>query len=150
MGVDKTYEVLKLKYSGLRWFNLAEKDKHSVLDCNMSYGTRPGALSSHIRPSSGLASNPSASTQTNALQARINEKKVELENLRQLRDLSAALAGQMQQLEQKLQTLSDGTEAVAAVLGNWNSVLRAIQMASGKDTANRMGLCGVVVLINYS
>lgn len=38
----------------------------------------------------------------------------------------------MQQLEQKLATLSDGTQAVAEVLGNWSSVLRAIYMASAK------------------
>jgi len=99
----------------------------------MSYAHRQTTLPSHIRPSSGLAShNPSASTQSSILQARINEKKVELDNLRQLRDLSAGLAGQMQQLEEKLSTLSNGTEAVAAVLGNWNNVLRAIHMASSE------------------
>lgn len=70
-----------------------------------------------------------------------------MENLKQLRDLSAGLAGQMQMLEEKLATLSDGTEglttlsictwglslillAVAVVLGNWHNVLRAISMAS--------------------
>lgn len=85
------------------------------------------------------------------LLARINEKKAELENLKELRDLSAGLAGQMQMLEEKLATLSDGTEgmqmiglvtlphlvlmlliAVALVLGNWHNVLRAISMASSK------------------
>ncbi|KAK5127409.1 hypothetical protein LTR85_006748 [Meristemomyces frigidus] len=98
----------------------------------MSFAHRQTTLPSHIRPSSGLAHNPSASTQSSILQGRINEKKIELENLRQLRDLSAGLAGQMQQLEEKLSTLSNGTEAVAAVLGNWNNVLRAIHMASTK------------------
>ena len=44
------------------------------------------------------------------LVARINEKKAELENLKQLRDLSGGLAAQMQALEEKLSTLSDGTE----------------------------------------
>lgn len=44
------------------------------------------------------------------LVARINEKKAELENLKQLRDLSGGLAAQMQALEDKLSTLSDGTE----------------------------------------
>lgn len=38
----------------------------------------------------------------------------------------------MQQLEEKLATLSNGTEAVAAVMGNWATVLRAIYMASAK------------------
>ncbi|KAL8721497.1 MAG: hypothetical protein Q9225_001842 [Loekoesia sp. 1 TL-2023] len=50
--------------------------------------------------------------QSPMLLARINEKKAELENLKQLRDLSAGLAAQMQTLEEKLSTLSDGTEAV--------------------------------------
>ncbi|KAF2227244.1 DASH complex subunit Dad2-domain-containing protein [Elsinoe ampelina] len=74
----------------------------------------------------------SGSTQSSALQQRIIEKKAELENLKQLRDLSAGLAGQMEQLEQKLSTLSTGTEAVAAVLSNWHNVLRAISLASNK------------------
>lgn len=50
------------------------------------------------------------STQSPMLLARINEKKIELENLKQLKDLSAALALQMQTLEEKLLKLSDGTE----------------------------------------
>jgi DASH complex subunit DAD2 len=74
----------------------------------------------------------SSTGQSSALQARINEKRAELENLRQLRDLSGNLAAQMQALEEKLGTLSDGTEAVAAVLSNWHNVLRAINMASQK------------------
>lgn len=64
--------------------------------------------------------------------ARVNEKKAELENLRELRDLSAAVATQMEALEQKLSTLSDGTEAIALVLANWHNVLQAINMASAK------------------
>ncbi|KAH8714225.1 DASH complex subunit Dad2-domain-containing protein [Ilyonectria robusta] len=93
----------------------------------MSYHTR--SLSSHMRA-------PSASTsstgQSPALLARIEEKKAELESLRELRDLSAAVAGQMEALETKLSTLSDGTEAIAVVMGNWHNVLRAINMASSK------------------
>ncbi|KAF8421945.1 DASH complex subunit Dad2-domain-containing protein [Tirmania nivea] len=65
-----------------------------------------------------------------ALAQRISEKKQELENLIQLRDLSAALAQQMEMLEEKLGTLADGTEAVAHILANWQNVLRAISMAS--------------------
>ncbi|KAF7547937.1 hypothetical protein G7Z17_g7392 [Cylindrodendrum hubeiense] len=93
----------------------------------MSYHTR--SLSSHMRA-------PSASTsstgQSPALLARIEEKKAELESLKELRDLSAAVAGQMEALEKKLSTLSDGTEAIAVVMGNWHNVLRAINMASSK------------------
>ncbi|KAG9520181.1 hypothetical protein KCU73_g3502, partial [Aureobasidium melanogenum] len=83
-------------------------------------------LPSHLRQSSLSTSN----SQTSALQQRINEKRAELENLKHLRELSAGLAGQMEQLEEKLSTLSDGTQAIATVLSNWHTVLRAIHMAS--------------------
>ncbi|KAF7552980.1 hypothetical protein G7046_g7235 [Stylonectria norvegica] len=91
----------------------------------MSFPTR--SLSTHMR-----APSTSTSGQSPALLARIEEKKAELHSLKELRDLSAAVAGQMEALEQKLATLSDGTEAIAAVLGNWHNVLRAINMASSK------------------
>ena len=66
-------------------------------------------LTSSLRhPSIGGLQNSAG--QSPLLLNRINEKKVELENLRQLRDLSGGLAAQMEALEQKLATLSDGTE----------------------------------------
>jgi DASH complex subunit DAD2 len=86
-------------------------------------------MASHMRQPS-LSAN--AGGQSPALVARVNEKKAELENLKELRDLSAAVATQMEALEQKLGTLSDGTEAIALVLSNWHNVLRAINMASGR------------------
>ena len=58
----------------------------------MSYAPRHTTLPSHIRPSSGLAN--SANTQSSQLQARINEKKLELESLKQLKDLSATTRNQ--------------------------------------------------------
>lgn len=98
--------------------------------------------------------------QSTALASRIAAKQAELDNLKQLRDMSASLAVQMQTLESKLGTLKDGTEgllidhellvafprqtdnkvpltfaafiAVACVLANWDNVLRAIGMASSK------------------
>ncbi|KAI9728733.1 MAG: hypothetical protein M1828_002839 [Chrysothrix sp. TS-e1954] len=85
--------------------------------------------SSSIRPNSLTSStNPTISP----LAARIAEKKRELSDLRELRDLSGTLASQMAQLEEKLSTLAGGTEAVAAVLSNWHNVLRAVSMASMK------------------
>ncbi|KAH6682620.1 DASH complex subunit Dad2-domain-containing protein [Halenospora varia] len=96
----------------------------------MAFSSR--TLPSHMRQGSTAGNSNSASGQSPILLARINEKKAELENLKQLRDLSAGLAGQMQMLEEKLATLSDGTEAVATVLGNWHNVLRTISMASMK------------------
>ncbi|KAK7559909.1 DASH complex subunit Dad2-domain-containing protein [Phyllosticta citricarpa] len=85
--------------------------------------TLSGPLASHLRNKSMGAPSQSASP---VLLARIEEKKRELANLKDLKALSAGLADQMEQLEQKLATLSDGTEAVAAVLSNWHNVLRAI------------------------
>lgn len=41
---------------------------------------------------------------------RVEAKRAELENLKQLRDLSGTLASQMQALEEKLGTLRDGAE----------------------------------------
>ena len=88
----------------------------------------------NVIPSSNLRQPNAGSTssqQSSALAARITAKRDELENLKQLRDLSAILAKQMGVLEEKLATLKDGTEAVACVLANWDHVLRAITMASG-------------------
>ncbi|KAG8413492.1 DASH complex subunit dad2 [Metarhizium acridum] len=99
----------------------------------MSYPTR--SLSSQMRAPS---SSTSSASQSPALLARIEEKKAELQSLRELRDLSAAVSNQMEALEQKLTTLSDGTEAVAAVMGNWHNVLRAINMASS-TFKNKLG-----------
>lgn len=73
----------------------------------MSYPSR--AIPSHIRQPS-MAPTSSTAGQNPGLIARVNEKKAELESLKELRDLSAAVASQMEALEQKLATLSDGTE----------------------------------------
>lgn len=62
-----------------------------------------------MRSTSGLQA-AGASGQSPLLLARINEKKAELESLRELRDLSAQMAGQMEMLEEKLSTLAGGTE----------------------------------------
>ena len=65
------------------------------------------------------------------LLARVNEKRQELENLKELRDLSAGLAGQMSVLEEKLATLSNGTEgtsmptAAGEVSSAWQDVVSA-------------------------
>jgi hypothetical protein len=47
------------------------------------------------------------------LTSRIAEKQAEYESLSQLRDLSAGLASQMENLETKLHCLADGTESMA-------------------------------------
>ncbi|KAK9490932.1 DASH complex subunit Dad2-domain-containing protein [Lipomyces doorenjongii] len=82
-------------------------------------------------PTSTTGATFSSSTQHNTILAsRIAEKKQELESLMQLRDLSSNFATQMVQLQEKLATLVDGTEAVALIVSNWDSILRAINLAS--------------------
>ncbi|KAJ5587942.1 DASH complex subunit DAD2 [Penicillium hispanicum] len=92
----------------------------------MAYSSRPTSM----LPGAGLRQ--PAAQPSSALSTRIAAKKAELENLRQLRELSGTLAMQMQALESKIATLKDGTEAVACVLSNWENVLRAISLASSK------------------
>ncbi|KIW14691.1 hypothetical protein PV08_07475 [Exophiala spinifera] len=105
----------------------------------MSYGPRQTNVfpSGSTTTLGGLhGSNTSLLRQSNqtqsALQTRINAKRAELENLRQLRDLSGNLADQLSALEGKLSTLKDGAQSVALVLANWENVLRAINMAAMK------------------
>jgi hypothetical protein len=68
------------------------------------------------------------------LLARIEEKKAELGNLKELRDLSASVARQMEALEQKLGTLSDGTEGKAF------EVLRFARAALTNDQLQKLSL----------
>lgn len=103
------------------------------------------------RPSS-LYGSTTSSYQSATLQSRINQKRVELDNLRQLRDLSAQLAAHMSQLEEKLSTLKDGTEAVAEVMRNWNSVLGVLNMvgqsaAKLPDANSELELPGTLVRV---
>ncbi|KAK9238997.1 DASH complex subunit Dad2-domain-containing protein [Lipomyces kononenkoae] len=87
-------------------------------------------------PTSTSGATFSSSTQHNTILAsRIAEKKKELESLTQLRDLSLNFATQMEQLQEKLATLVDGTEAVALVVSNWDSILRVINLASANLVA---------------
>ncbi|KAI1907201.1 DASH complex subunit dad2 [Ophidiomyces ophidiicola] len=122
--------------------------------CTMAHGPRPtGVFSSSTAPSlrqSGALSNVSTQ-QSSILAARVAAKRSELDDLKQLREVSGALATQMEALNQKLETLRDGAEgassiegllaltiyvayatAVACVMANWENVLRAINMASIK------------------
>jgi DASH complex subunit DAD2 len=83
----------------------------------MAYAPRlPGVLPSGATTSSSLRQPGVGSQnaqQSSALAARIAAKRSELENLKQLKELSGALAAQMGALEEKLATLRDGTEGWA-------------------------------------
>jgi DASH complex subunit DAD2 len=124
----------------------------------MAYAPRPTAIFPSGSSAGSSLRQPSIGSQnvqqSSALAARIAAKRSELENLKQLKELSGALAAQMGALEEKLATLRDGTEgwgkprlqsrwqarllthtgtvAVACVLSNWDNVLRAINMASSE------------------
>ena len=67
--------------------------------------------------SSSLHAYSGGSQQSSVLASRISLKRAELDNLKQLRDLSSALAAQMQALEEKIGMLKDGTEGLLILLG---------------------------------
>jgi DASH complex subunit DAD2 len=107
----------------------------------MSYSSRHHASTganntTTVHSSTGSLRQPPSQS---LLQTRINAKRAELENLGQLRDLSANLANQLGALERKLGTLRDGAQSVALVLANWDNVLRAISMAASKYKHSILG-----------
>ena len=63
--------------------------------------------------SSSTSQPPARFLPPHILTTRIAEKQAEFESLSQLRDLSAGLAAQMENLESKLQCLADGTESMS-------------------------------------
>lgn len=78
----------------------------------MAYASRPTSIFPPGPSTASLRQTNSAISQqqSSALAARIASKKAELDNLIQLRDMSNDLAGQMEALQAKLETLKDGTE----------------------------------------
>ncbi|KAK9466292.1 DASH complex subunit Dad2-domain-containing protein [Lipomyces arxii] len=81
-------------------------------------------------PTTAAGNSQFGGSANSVMATRLADKKQELESLMLLRDLSATFANQMEQLQEKLSTLVDGTEAVALVVSNWDSILRVINMAS--------------------
>ncbi|KTW31987.1 uncharacterized protein T551_00669 [Pneumocystis jirovecii RU7] len=92
--------------------------------------SRYSSLTFHRHASSSFV--PTHPQSNSVLTAKIREKKYEYENLLQLKELSAKLVIQMEQLEKKMETLVGGTEAVASVLENWQNVFRIINIASAR------------------
>src|SRR5271154_1167835 len=78
---------------------------------------RPSMVGSATPHSSSTQQQPSSRfLPPHILTSRIAEKQAEFESLSQLRDLSAGLASQMENLEQKLNCLADGTESMLPLL----------------------------------
>jgi DASH complex subunit DAD2 len=86
-------------------------------------------MSRHQSSRPGFTSGSFASNQ--ALQARIDKKTRELQDAKQLQQLSGTLVSQLEDLTAKLDTLANGTAKVALILANWSQVLRAVGLAQG-------------------
>lgn len=116
---------------------LNHQPRDKAIPKQMSHTTRTLTSNLH-RPSTSHAHPPG---QSPALLARVNEKKTELENLKQLRDLSAGLARQMQSLEEKLGTLADGTEGRFSHPDNYPSFDRSGLRWDASANARHCNLC---------
>lgn len=64
------------------------------------------------------------------IQQKIAEKRAELENLNEIKKFTSILTNQMEELEDKLDYMADGTENVALVLSNWQNVVKSVSLAS--------------------
>lgn len=73
---------------------------------------------------------------SSSIAQRLADKQRELEHFTQLQQMSHSLVEELEALEQKLQNLADGTQAVALVLQNWGNIVRALTLASCKLKKN--------------
>ncbi|CUM52473.1 DASH complex subunit DAD2 [Debaryomyces fabryi] len=64
------------------------------------------------------------------IQQKIAEKKAELENLNEIKRFTSILTNQLDELENKLDYMAEGTESVALVLSNWQNVVKSVSLAS--------------------
>lgn len=64
------------------------------------------------------------------IQQKIEEKRVELASLSEIKRCTEDLNGQLGKLEEQLNNMCEGTESVALVLSNWQNVVRSISLAS--------------------
>ncbi|CUM56444.1 unnamed protein product [Debaryomyces tyrocola] len=64
------------------------------------------------------------------IQQKIAEKKAELENLNEIKNFTSILTNQLDELENKLDYMAEGTESVALVLSNWQNVVKSVSLAS--------------------
>ncbi|KAK0537697.1 DASH complex subunit dad2 [Tilletia horrida] len=69
--------------------------------------------------------------------ARLAAKQAELEGLRALREQSAGLAKNLEDLSERVDELVVGGEAVANVMASWQGVFRAILVAQSAISASR-------------
>ncbi|EEB06328.1 DASH complex subunit Dad2 [Schizosaccharomyces japonicus yFS275] len=67
---------------------------------------------------------------SSSLAKKLEEKQHEYASVCNLRDLSRDLADRFEKMAVKLESLSNGTEAVASVLDNWKEIFQTIRLAS--------------------
>lgn len=65
-----------------------------------------------------------------SLQLVVDEKRTELQNLNEIKRFTEILTDQLEQLEEKLDTMSDGAETAALVFSNWQNVMKSVSLAS--------------------
>ncbi|SNX81951.1 uncharacterized protein MEPE_00656 [Melanopsichium pennsylvanicum] len=76
-------------------------------------------------PANIMFGGPSSS----ANHARLISKQAELEGLRALKDQSARMVKELERLAEKVDIMADGGDSIASVMGSWQGVFRAIQIA---------------------
>lgn len=64
------------------------------------------------------------------IQQKIEDKRTELKHLTEIRNYTEMLKTQLVDLEDKLGGMVQGSESVALVLSNWQTVIRSVSLAS--------------------
>lgn len=78
---------------------------------------------------SGAANIMLGGPSSSANQMRLISKQAELEGLRALKDQSARMVKELERLAEKVDIMADGGDSIASVMGSWQGVFRAIQIA---------------------
>ncbi|KAL9940319.1 hypothetical protein V8E36_001024 [Tilletia maclaganii] len=96
----------------------------------------PAQLGSSSSGGTSSTAGTAAQPLTGAM-ARLAAKQAELEGLRALREQSAGLAKNLEDLSERVDELVVGGEAVANVMASWQGVFRAIMVAQSAMAASR-------------
>lgn len=64
------------------------------------------------------------------VQQKIEQKRAELEYLQEIHKITHVLTNQLDDLDSKLEVMSDGAESAALVLSNWQNVVKSVSLAS--------------------
>ncbi|KAE8217023.1 hypothetical protein CF319_g8791 [Tilletia indica] len=107
-----------------------------------SSASASASASQHMTSSQRAAPLPSSSSTTQAVpltgpMARLAAKQAELEGLRALREQSAVLAKNLEDLSERTDELVNGGEPVANVMASWQGVFRAIMVAQSAIASSR-------------